>query len=290
MNESPKVKLIAISWMVLNCFMASSMAVVMRYASDDFNVSSLMAGYNIIATILTYIWVVRSGESLRTEVFHLHLLRGILITSSYFLYFHAIKLSKIANVLAIGYTDMVLTCLFAYIFMGEAISRANAINLVLSFMGALLIIRPDSDIINKGALLALVFTILWSLSNIIVKVISKKDSILKQLFYSNFFMAIFSFCVSMYEKPLIGALNPEILYWITPLAIMVMVQSFGLFSALNKARASIIMPFSVTNVIFGTAFGFIFFGEVQKLTSMIGSVMVIGVSLYQIIYIRIGKV
>jgi drug/metabolite transporter (DMT)-like permease len=289
MNESPKVKLTAISWMVFNCFLAASMATIMKHASNDYSISSLMAGYNVIATIITYIWFVRSGESLRTEVFHLHLFRGILITISYFLYFYAIQLTKIANVVAIGYTDMVLTCLFSYIFLSEAINKVNAINLVLSLIGALLIIRPDTDIVNKGALFALMFTILWSFGNILVKMMGRKDSVLKQLFYSNFFMSIFSSSVAIYEGSLGEVMNAEILYWILPLAIMLIIQSFGLFKALNTARASIIMPFIVTNVIFGIILGYLFFDEVQKITSMIGTILVVAVSIYQIIYIRIGK-
>lgn len=290
MDEAPKVKLTAISWMVFNCFLAASMAAIMKYASTHYSVSSLMAGYNIIATIITFFLLIKFGEDFSTKLFHLHLLRGVIITISYFLYFYAVQYTKLANVVAIGYKDMVLTCLFCYIFLGEKLTRVNMINLALSFIGAMLIIRPDADVVNKGAILALMFTILWSLGNVIVKMICKHDSVLKQLFYSNLFMSIFSLSVSIYQRNYTEIFDFKILYWILPLAIMLVVQSFGLFKALNTARASIIMPFIVTNVIFGIIFGYVFFGEIQSLISMIGTFLVVAVSIYQIIFIRMGKI
>lgn len=288
-SESANVKLIAISWMVFNCILAAAVPVIIKFTHGDFALSALMAGYNLISTIITICWVHLLGCGFKTSKFHLHFIRCLLATAAYFIYFHAINLTSLANAVAMGYTDAVLTCLFSYILLKEHIHRIDLINLSLSSIGAIIIIKPDSDIVNIGALLAGVSATLWAFSNVVTKVIAKTDSVFTQLFYSNFLMFLFFSCIAIWE----GKVNEIVTYenssWILILGIMACLQSFALFKALNLARASVIMPFFVVTVISGNLFGYIFFREVQGFREMIGTIFVIFVGIYQVVHIRINS-
>lgn len=288
-NESANIKLIAISWMVFNCILAAAVPVIIKYVDGDFALSALMAGYNLVSTIITACWILILGVGFKTKKLHFHLIRCLLATSAYFIYFHAVKLTSLANAAAMGYTDAVLTCFFSYIILKEHISRIDVINLSLSSIGAIIIIRPDSDIINIGALLAGLSAALWAFSNVVTKVLAKTDSVLTQLFYSNFLMFIFFTLIAIWEGEARNIVTYKNSSWILILGIMVCLQSFALFKALNLARASVIMPFFIVTVISGNFFGYIFFGEIQGIREMIGTLFVICIGIYQIVHIRISS-
>lgn len=287
MIETSQQKFRAISWMVFNCVLAASIPVAIKFTHGKLHLTALMAGYNLVATIITIIWVKVARGKFSTKNFFLHFIRALLATAAYFAYFKAVNLTSLANAIAVAYTDAVLTCLFSYIILKEHIHRIDVINLALSFLGAMMIIRPDSDIMNMGAMLAATSALLWSLSNVVTKIIAKKDSVYTQLFYSNFLMFVFFTLMTIYKGRADDIIDADSLGWIGLLGIMAALQAFALFKALNMARAAVIMPFLVVTVISGNFFGYVFFGEIQGMIEMAGTILVIVVGIYQLFHIKL---
>lgn len=287
MQEEAEQKLKAILWMSFNCVLAAAVPVAIKFTHGMFHLSALMAGYNLVAAIITIIWVRAAGGRFSTGKFFLHFMRALLATAAYFIYFHAVTITSLANAVAVGYTDAVLTCLFSYLILKEHIHKIDVINLSLSFVGAIMIIRPDADIMNKGALLAAISASLWAFSNVTTKIIAKTDSVYTQLFYSNILMFVFFSSIAIYEGNGTNIISSENSSWILLLGIMASLQSFALFKALNMARAAVIMPFFVVTVISGNLFGYVFFGESQGMIEMMGTALVILVGIYQVFHIKL---
>ncbi|MGV2433136.1 MAG UNVERIFIED_CONTAM: EamA family transporter [Rickettsiaceae bacterium] len=102
--------------MVFNCLIAASVPIIIKYTSNDFALSSIVAAYHLIATILSIVIILYCKISVKTRFLHLHMLRSVLSTSAYFLYFYALSITSIANAIALAHTDAILTCLFASFF------------------------------------------------------------------------------------------------------------------------------------------------------------------------------
>ena len=188
-----------------------------------------------------------------------------------------------ANVIALGYTDAILTCIFYYIFLKEPLGKTQIVNLILSFIGALLIIKPNAHIFNLGAMLAAISATLWALSNVLIKIIGKKDEAYLQLFYSNLFTFLLAGIVVLYNGEGNEIADSATHYYLLiALALIVSLQQFALFKSLYLANASIVMPFFVISVIFVHIYGYVFFGETQGLTEIIGTILVVAVGVLQI--------
>jgi len=280
-------KLRAIAWMVLNCFMAATVLAVVKHTSPYFELSVLISSYHLVATILVAIIIIYCGYSVKTEILYLHFVRSLLGVIAYFLYFYALSITSMANVMALGYTDAILTCVFSYFFLKEPLSKTHIINLILSLVGALMIIKPNAHIFNLGALLAGVSAILWALSNVIIKIIGKHDEPHIQLFYSNLFMFIFAAIVTVCQGN-IGFIGDATAHynWIIILAIMASIQSFALFKSLRLAHTGIVMPFFILSIVFVHVYGYIFFNEVQDNIEMLGTIFVVIVGLRQILRVK----
>lgn len=286
--SEPKIQ--AISLMVVNCFFAAAIPVIVKFTGGKFALASLMAAYHLVATILSAIWVIMRKESFVTNILPLHLIRSALTTLAYFLYFYSVKITSLANAVAIGHTDAILTCLFACILLKEKLSRIEIINLFLSFIGVLMIAKPNAEIVNIGAILTLISANAWALSNILTKVMSKHDSVILQVFYSNLLTFIFSGIVAIYNEEQVADLYNMNIIFALILGIMMMIQYSALFMALKITKAGIIMPFFAIGVVFGDIFGYAFFDELQDPWECAGTLLIIGMSIYQIISIRAGKI
>jgi len=260
---------------------------IVKYSSPYFDLSILISSYHLVATILVAIIIIYFGYSIKTKILYLHFVRSLLGVIAYFLYFHALSITSMANVIALGYTDAILTCLFSYIFLKEHMDKTHIINLILSFIGALMIIKPNAHILNIGALLACISAVLWALSNVIIKIIGKEDKAYLQLFYSNLFTFVLAGIVAIYQGNILDIVVPIMHYhWIILLAIMVSIQSFALFKSLNLAKAGIVMPFFIVSVVFVHIYGYVFFGEVQDSEEMVGTILVILVGIVQVFRLR----
>gem|GEM_PF-6560398 len=273
--------------MVLNCFMAASVLSIVKYSSPHFDLSILLSSYHLVATIIVAIMMVYFRYSIKTKILYLHFLRSLLGVIAYFLYFHALSITSMANVVALGYTDSILTCMFSYILLKEHLDKTHLINLALSFIGALMIIKPNTHIMNIGALMAGISAVLWALSNVIIKIISKEDAAYLQLFYSNLFTFIFAGIIVIYKGKMSYITAPIThSHSILLLAIMASIQSFALFKSLSLVKAGIVMPFFIVSVIFVQIYGYIFFGEIQDRTEIAGTILVILVGLIQVFRIK----
>ena len=189
-----------------------------------------------------------------------------------------------ANVIALGYTDGILTCLFSYIFLKEHLDRMHILSLILSFIGALMIIKPNVHIVNMGALFAGIAAILWALSNVLIKIIGREDKEYVQLFYSNFFTFFLAGIAVIYQGSILDLGGAIVHYpWIIFLAIMASIQSYALFKSLNLAKAGIVMPFFIISVVFVHIYGYVFFGETQGGIEIIGTILVVLVGLVQVL-------
>lgn len=281
------IKLRAIGWMVLNCFMAASVLGIVKYFTPHINISILITSYHLVATIFVAIIIIYFGYSIKTKILYLHFLRSLLGVIAYFLYFNALSMTSIANVVALGYTDSILTCIFSYLFLKDHLSRTHIINLILSFVGAMIIIKPNMHILNLGALLACISAVLWALSNVIIKIIGKEDEAYVQLFYSNFFTFCLAGIVVIYQGSIwdIGAQNIHY-NWIILLAIMASIQSFALFKSLSLGKVGVVMPFFIVTVVFVHIYGYVFFGEIQDAREIIGTILVISVGFLQIFRVK----
>lgn len=263
--------------------MAASVLSTIKYAVSSFTVSNLISHYYLIATIITFLATIYFKNTLKTQHVFLHLARSMMNVIAYFLYFYALSMTSIANVIALGYTDGILTCLFSFLILKESLTKAQIINLFLSFIGALMIIRPDAHILNWGGILAGISAILWAFANIIVKKLATTDSPMTQLFYSNFFTFLIALLVSVYDGSIHEKVAAIDYLWFILLGFMVSIQFFALFKSLGMANTGVVMPFFILSVIFVHIYGYLFFGETQNFIESIGTILVIAVSFYQIL-------
>ncbi|MCF7821463.1 MAG: EamA family transporter, partial [Mariprofundaceae bacterium] len=98
---------------LLSAASLASMAACVRMVSFDLPQTEVVFFRNFIALLILLPLLLRNRVSLRSDRFHLHLLRAISGLTAMYLYFYALKHLHLTDALMLNYTSPIFIALFA---------------------------------------------------------------------------------------------------------------------------------------------------------------------------------
>ncbi|MGD1880045.1 MAG: DMT family transporter [Kiloniellaceae bacterium] len=207
----------------------------------------------------------------------LQLVRGTLLLASTILFFAAIAQMPLADALALIFVSpLIVTALSPWV-LGETVGLRRKVAVLVGFLGALLIVRPGIDAIQWPALLALGAGVVFGLYLLTTRRLAGSAPPLVTLTYSAAAGALLmSFAVPA------GWVMPDA----TDLAGMVMLGAiaagghFLLIKSFDFAPASLLAPFTYSEIIMTTLLGFVFFGDFPNAWTWAGIAVIIASGIY----------
>jgi drug/metabolite transporter (DMT)-like permease len=201
----------------------------------------------------------------------LQLLRSVALMAATCLFFLSISKIGLAEATAIMDINPVLITLGAFLFLGEKIGPRRILGIIASLIGALIIIRPGTDVFTIYAVLPLIAAVCYTTYNLTTRFVGNRESPWTSLLYSALFGAVvFSCIVPFYWQP-VSLLSA---------GLMVLLGLCGTFSqlmlirALSIGEASLLAPFAYVGLIYATIWGVLFFGEFPDQWSIIGAIII----------------
>jgi drug/metabolite transporter (DMT)-like permease len=267
---------------------ACALAAWLLFAGMDAGSKLLAEDYSIIqilwvrfvSLIVIAAWLARrqgGNSGLRTRHFWLQSLRSVLLATEIGLFILTITVLPLANVHAIlAVTPLIVTAL-SVPFLGEQVGIRRWSAIAVALVGVLIILRPGLDAVHPMALLALLCSLMFALYQILTRIVGRTDPPLTTLFYT----------------ALVGVTGLTVIipfHWQTPdatgWALFGLVAALGasghflLIKALQLAPASILQPFSYTILIWATLVGFLVFGNLPDLLTVIGALVITSSGIY----------
>ena len=141
--------------------------------------------------LLPLVWQSGGAAVLRTNRTGLHVLRSALNAGGMLLFFWAVSLAPLATVSAIGFASPLFAALLAILILGEKVGLRRWSGLIIGFVGTIIILRPGTGIVDLGALLALLSSILWAGAMITIKRLTGSESPLSITTWAAFFVGVF---------------------------------------------------------------------------------------------------
>ena len=201
----------------------------------------------------------------------LQLLRSVVLMTATCLFFLSISKIGLAEATAIMDVNPVLITLGAFLFLGEKIGPRRIIGILVSLVGALLIIRPGTAVFTIYAVLPLVAAVCYSTYNLTTRYVGDRESPWTSLLYSALFGAIVLSCiVPFYWQPV--SLSTAVLMAL--LGVCGMTSQLMLIRALALGEASLLAPFAYVGLIYATLWGFLFFDEFPDQWSILGGIII----------------
>lgn len=203
--------------------------------------------------------------------------RATLLLGSTLCNFGAVSFLPLAEVKAISFVSPLLVTVLAVWLLGEQVSRARWLAILVGFGGTLFIVRPGSAMLSPAVFLALGSACCYSLYQILTRKISGGDDPVTTLFYTALVGCVFmSFVVPhVWRMPELRHLPFFLL-----LGLMGMGGHYLLIQALAIERASALSPFGYFQLLWISLSGFVVFGDIPDGHSVIGMAIIVSSGLY----------
>lgn len=193
--------------------------------------------------------------------------------------FFFLSLGKIELASATTLADLspLLITLGAALFLGESIGPRRLIAIAIAIAGALLVIRPGSDIFSPAALLPLACACSFATFALLTRAMGPGEGLLTSLFYA----ALFGTLISSAILPFIWVpVAMGDLWAFVLIALLGTLAQVFLIRAYARASAAAIAPFGYSGILFATIWGLVFFGERPDRLTILGALVIVGAGLY----------
>ena len=273
----PATRAVLFMMVMVVCF--SILETTAKYLSRYYPVPMLVwCRYTVHMALMLLLLAPRFGVALlRTTQPAGQILRAALLMGSTSCYFGALSFLPMAEVKAVSFISPLLVTLLAVWWLREEVSRTRWLAVVTGFLGVLFVVRPGSAMIQWPALLAVGSALCYSVYQIMTRKFSETENSFTTLFYTALVgCVLMSFVVPLFWK------TPDVRH--VPLLLLLgLVAGFGhfmLIKALELENASFLSPLGYVQLLWVILFGFLVFGDLPDMHSVIGMAIVVGSGLY----------
>ena len=199
-------------------------------------------------------------------------LRGLIHGFAVVLWFYSVANIPMADVTAINYLTPIFTTIGAILIFKEVITLNRVGALLLSFIGAMLILKPGIEIFSYGKIAQLLSTILFATSYLIAKNLTKTESTNLIVIFLTFFATItlLPFTFFLWVEP-----TMDDLLLLFGVAILGTLGHYFMTMALSLAPLSVTQPVIFFQLIWSTLIGLLLFGESVDIFILIGGSFIV---------------
>ena len=201
-----------------------------------------------------------------------HVLRIVIGICAMLCTYYAYRNLPIALATSIGMTSPIFITALSALLLQEVIGYKKWGLIILGYIGVLIIIKPTDFILNVAIISALLANLLAAMCTIIIKKLSKQDSVITIMLYGNIGIFVASF---------IASLTQWYSLTLSELGSLSLMGAFGLLTqvcsinALKLTTPSFIAPFEYSRLLFAILIGFFIFHEMLERSTLLGASIVI---------------
>ena len=259
------VRAILICLLAYLCF--DLMAVHVRILSTYYSPQELSVYRNVLGVLPT-VGLLAYTRELRFELnaykikrWKLALARGFFVALAQLLFYTALAKLELATVSALGQTNALFVVLIAIIIYKEHVGLWRWGAITIGFTGALLIVRPNSDVFTWAALMPIGAAFFYASSMVTLRSFDKSISSSVLYLYSATSAAVGAIAIAAITidfSPIQSFKDGTLIF------SMSICGSFGvifLMYAFRNAPAAVLAPFNYFGIITAFCFGWFIFGE-----------------------------
>lgn len=271
---------------------------IIKAVSGRYPLTQVMAIRSIVSLpILMFIIHGEAGlGAIASRRFTLLALRGTVLFASYTLYYLAIAALPLADAVALYFMAPLFIMVLAGPYLGERISGRALATVLAGMAGVLVMLRPGAGLFDWAALLSLASAALYGFAQLMTRKIGDRASAAVMSFYQTAAYLIGALAAAglFHLAGLTHAVHPSLQFlvrpWVWPtlpdfalMAACGIIASAGMIllsQAYRLAPANRVATFEYTGILWSPLWGFIFFAEIPRHTTVIGAMLIVGAGLY----------
>ena len=268
MNQS----IIGIMWMVLTTILFVGVTATVRYLEGEVPApQAAFLRYAIGTLLLTPSLITLIKIKPNKPLMSKFLLRGLVHSFGVTLWFYAMSVMPVAEVTAIGFLTYIFVSIGACIFLKEKLHKHRITAVIISFVGALIILRPGFKVIESGQLGMLMATVVFTASYLIAKIVSKERSSSEIVAMLSVFTTIFLIPSAIYSWEPISI---EALLILAFTALIATIGHITMTQAIKAAPMVVTQPILFLQLVWASMVGLFLFDEQFDLYVIIGGTVI----------------
>ena len=249
-----------------------------------------------VILILFYLKLTNKPIVFKTQYPLLTFIRVILFFFGFSSFYVSLSVLPLGFATALFFVTPFLITIFAHFFLKEEIGIRRWSAVAVGFIGVYITLNPDFNNFNYLSLLPILCAFCYSLSMIIIKKTSDKDSVYTQTFTFYFgaiiFSTIFYFLIGDGQYNTSDHPASQFIFreWFVDLesSILFMVATgltatvafLLLFTAYSIASPAVVSPFEYSILLWSPLIGWIYFNEIPSLNTVIGIMIIVSSGIY----------
>ena len=268
MNQS----IVGIMWMVLTTILFVGVTATVRYLEGEVPApQAAFLRYAIGTLLLTPSLITLIKIKPNKPLMSKFMLRGLVHSFGVTLWFYAMSVMPVAEVTAIGFLTYIFVSIGACIFLKEKLHKHRITAVIISFVGALIILRPGFKVIESGQLGMLMATVVFTASYLIAKIVSKERSSSEIVAMLSVFTTIFLIPSAIYSWEPISL---EALLILAFTALIATVGHITMTQAIKAAPMVVTQPILFLQLVWASMVGLFLFDEQFDLYVIIGGTVI----------------
>lgn len=262
-------------WMVGAISSFSMMAVAGRAVSLEHDTFEILLYRSIVSFFIVLIVGSATGaiRQVSTQNLGLHLVRNIFHFAGQNLWFFALALIPLAQVIALEFTSPIWVALLAPLVLGERLTRRTWLAAVIGFGGVLIVVRPEIGAISPAMLSAAASAIGFAGSALFTRKLTRTATITCIMFWLTVMQATMGLLCAGLDGD-ITLPSADALPWLALIGLTGLSAHFCLSTALSLAPASIVMPMDFLRLPVMALIGLAFYGESLDALVILGAAVI----------------
>jgi drug/metabolite transporter (DMT)-like permease len=216
-------------------------------------------------------------RALRPRAPKLQILRGVCVVTSSVLFVYGVHRMTMAQATTISFLSPLLVTILAIPLLGEIVGIRRWAAVGAGLVGMLIVVRPGLDGFQPAAVFGICSAIAWTLALIITRKIANTDAPQTTMLISAAFGAVVLTALLPFEAvwPTLWQLSLAI-----AMGVLASVGQWLIILAHRLAPASTLAPLFYTQLLWVTLSGFLVFGNLPDVWTIIGATIIVLSGLY----------
>ena len=267
----------AAAWMMGAVVSFSCMAVGGRSVSFELDTFEIMMFRSFVGFIVVAGFAKMLGtlSEVKYDRLGTHALRNVFHFAGQNLWFYALTLIPLAQVVALEFTSPLWVLVLSPLFLGERLTRIRVIAAICGFVGVLIVARPSPEPISVGMISAAIAAIGFAGTMILTKRLTRTQSLTCILFWMTAMQAVLGIVCAGYDGDIAVPSLPSV-PWLVLIGLAGLCAHFCLTKALTLAPATVIVPVDFLRLPVIAIIGLTLYAEPLDIFVILGAIIIFG--------------
>ena len=229
-----------------------------------------------LAFVLMYLGP-RLKQAVKTRLPGWHFLRSLTQLGATAFFFVSLNSIGLAEATALADINPILITLGAALFLGEKMSPARIVGVVVAAIGALIVIRPGMGVFSAAAVLPLLCAVCYAGNMLLTRHVGSQESPWASMFYAAAFGSIVTSAILPFSWQAIPLADLPLFAVLAGLGAIAQLLTIRAYS---MAEAAALAPFGYLDMVFAIVWSIVAFSSWPDHFTLLGALVIALAGLY----------